>query len=149
TCVVKLRYVHLSDCANTILNIRLRRREGRPVMLAEKQFRRFHHAIEIQRTGLLMYITPPERRYYRSIDDSINVCLLECGITRVKVVTDGLNRQHPHIPTSVRIDRSTKFRGRDLALNLNTRNLPFGMYSCVSASGSMNVNTSSINQRQS
>src|SRR6185503_2217758 len=105
-------------------------------------------AIEIEGTRLLMCITPPERRYYRSIDDSINVCLLECGIARVKIVRNGLDRQHPHVSTGVRIDRSTKFFSRNLALNLNTRYLAFGMNTSIRATRSMNVNAASINQRQ-
>src|ERR1044071_5712861 len=118
-----LDYVYLSDCANMILDIRLRRRERRPIVLTEKQFRGVPHALQVQRTRVLMCITPPERRYYRSVDDSINVCFFECGITRVKVVRNDLNGKHPHVSTNVRIDRSTKFFSRDLALNLNARYL--------------------------
>jgi hypothetical protein len=66
----------------------------------------------------------------------------------VKLVRDSFDRQHTHISTDIRINRSAKFLSRDLALNLNTRNLAFGMYSGVGASRSVNVNAASINQRQ-
>src|SRR4029434_10083821 len=109
-------------------------------MLAEKQFRSLPHAIEIQRTRLLMYITPPERRYYRAIDDSINVCLLESGITRVKVVSHSLDRSRTHVSTDVRIDRITKFFCSNLALDFNASYLTFSMYASVCAARSVNVN---------
>jgi hypothetical protein len=66
----------------------------------------------------------------------------------VKIVSRNFTRQHAHVFPNVPIDRGAQLRSRDLSLNFNTRDLPFSMDTRIRPPRSMNVDATTINQRE-
>jgi hypothetical protein len=64
----------------------------------------------------------------------------------VKIVRHSFYSQHPDVFADVAIDGGAQLRSRYLALNLNTRDLPFSMNTGIRAARSMNVNAAAIDQ---
>src|SRR5215217_149675 len=96
----------------------------------------------------MMRVAPPERRDHRSIHDPVNVSLFECRVARVKFIVHNFTRQNPYVPADIAVNRRTQLRRRDLALNLDVRDLPFRVNTSIRSSRSMHVDAAAVDQRE-
>ena len=67
----------------------------------------------------------------------------------MKIISRGFDFQDSNVLAGICINRGSELGRRDLALDLNARNLTFGVNTCIRSTRTMNVHAPAVDQRQS
>src|SRR5690349_18154961 len=96
------------DRPHTGYSFCLRRREGRPIVLARKEKRSLPHLFNIERASLVQRVAIPERRHDARVEDSIDVGFSSGRIASMKIVPDHGNLHHSHITWKITVNGCAK-----------------------------------------
>src|SRR5207237_1810210 len=96
-CAPSLRHVKYRHVSDARLHGRLRRGEGRPVVLADEEHSRLTHRAEVNGARLVQRVARPEGRRDALVENAIAIGLPLRVVARVKVVLCYLNFKNTEV----------------------------------------------------